>query len=116
MIERSVWMDQMRRYVRFVADEAAIRRAWIGAERLTSATDFDELFEQIFDDLDADGLEQQMLGEGDAEAQALRGFLEAMRHASETQSTTTLPSVEFLESREWRELHSSAVSALKVLQ
>ena len=52
---RSVWLPQIVRYAELVADERIFRSAWISGERSeTSVTGFDELVEQVFDDLDSE--------------------------------------------------------------
>jgi len=87
VIPFATWLDQMIRYCRFVADDAALRRAWIGGDfSSTSLTDFDELFEQVFDDLDSDGVERELdqhLPDDDAGKEALGQFLQALRAADE---------------------------------
>jgi hypothetical protein len=116
VINRDVWLRQMRNYIRFVANETAVRRVWIDREPgITSVGDFDELFEQVFDDLDADALSPEMLAD-DEESQAIVVFLEALRQASDAHPTVGPADAEaFLASPEWRSLNSAARSALEIL-
>ncbi|MFN7550400.1 MAG: hypothetical protein ACK59M_14860 [Pseudomonadota bacterium] len=54
MIRFGTWLPQILAYARFLADSDAVRRAWIDGDLSeTSISDFDELYEQIFDDLDS---------------------------------------------------------------
>jgi hypothetical protein len=60
MISYGDWVEQVVRYARFVADEQGVRKAWIERDcSRTSVTGFDELFEQIFDDLDSYSFRQR---------------------------------------------------------
>jgi len=55
MIEFTTWLRQILRYCEFIAMDGAVRSAWIDHDYShTSITDFDELYEQLFDDLDSD--------------------------------------------------------------
>ncbi len=117
MIDRDVWMGQMRDYIRFVADEPLVRRVWMDREQgITSVSDFDELVEQVFDDLDADSLASQMLANNGEESQVIAAFLDAMRRASDAHPIVRPEdAAAFLESQEWRALNSVARSALEML-
>lgn len=81
MIAADIWIPQMVGYAALVNDEALLRRAWLEHDTSeTSVTDYDELYEQIFDDLDADNLEAEMLRLLDpTRAGAIRRFLAAIR-------------------------------------
>lgn len=62
MIPFQSWLSQITGYCRFVTDEVSLRRAWIDGDfTQTSVTDFDELYEQIFDDLDSDVCEESLI-------------------------------------------------------
>jgi hypothetical protein len=107
----------MRDYIRFVADEPLVRRVWVNQEPgLTSVGHFDELFEQVFDDLDADALSPEMLANNREEARVIGAFLDAMRRASDAHPTVRPgDAAAFLASPEWRSLNSIARSALETL-
>jgi hypothetical protein len=60
MIEFQVWLPQILGYCNLILDDATLRGAWVNADRSrTSVVDFDELYEQLFDDLAS----QAVLGE-----------------------------------------------------
>ena len=82
MIPFDVWIEQITRYARFVADPNAAKRPWIDGDlSRTSISGFDELYEQVFDDLDSDRLETEMLAHlaSAEQRQAVAAFLEALR-------------------------------------
>jgi hypothetical protein len=83
MIPPEVWIPQIVDYAGWVSDPENTRRAWVeGDHSETSVTDYDELYEQVFDDLDADGVEAEALAALDPEhARAIREYLQAMRDA-----------------------------------
>jgi hypothetical protein len=57
MIDCQHWQNSIVRYANLLLDENKIRRAWLQEDRSeTSVTDFYELYEQIFDDLDSDSM------------------------------------------------------------
>jgi hypothetical protein len=120
MIEADVWLEQIRRYVRFVADEPAVRGIWVFRRKgVSSVTDFDEMIEQVFDDLDSDALETEMLAKvSDAERSRLGQFIAALRAADKAHPKVRTPveCAAFLSSPEWATLNASAISALPVLQ
>jgi hypothetical protein len=62
LIEFETWFPQIVGYARLISDGDTLRRSWLHGDRTeTSVTDFDELWEQVFDDLDSDTLEKQMV-------------------------------------------------------
>lgn len=79
---KQVWLPQILGYARLIADEAALRSAWLtDAVTTTSVTSPDELIEQIFDDLDSDEsvkLASHHLTSTPNLVEALRGFLIAL--------------------------------------
>ena len=87
MIPFQTWLSQIVGYCHFVADALGVQRAWrSGNYSQTSVTDFDELYEQIFDDLDSDSLEGQLATNlrDEPEAQELiRAFLQQVRVISD---------------------------------
>jgi len=49
---RRVWLPQIIRYARLISDGETLRKAWLHCDTSqTSVTSYDELIEQIFDDL-----------------------------------------------------------------
>lgn len=61
MIHFQIWLLQIVGYCQFVTDTVGLRRAWIDRNfSRTSVTNFDELYEQIFDDLDSDNFENEL--------------------------------------------------------
>lgn len=83
MIPFQTWLTQIVEYSRFIADTLGVRRAWIeGDHSKTSVTDFDELYEQIFDDLDSDTFEEELdahLPNDEVARQVLKAFLGELR-------------------------------------
>ncbi len=101
------WLSQIVGYCQFVADDFAVRRAWMNGDySKTSITSFDELYEQIFDDLDSDVLEKDLsiyMSDDSEVREALAAFLEQIRyintqreHNRELSSTA-----ELLASKDW---------------
>jgi len=57
---RNVWLPQIIRYAVLIADDKALRSVWIsGDHSFTSVTSYDELIEQMFDDLDSEAMWSQ---------------------------------------------------------
>jgi hypothetical protein len=83
MIHPDIWIPQMVDYADWIASPDQVRRAWIDRDfSETSVTNYDELWEQMFEDLDADGVETQMLAALDAErGAAIAKFLATLRAA-----------------------------------
>ncbi len=110
MIPFHTWLSQIVGYCHFVADDLGVTRAWVdGDYSRTSITSFDELYEQIFDDLDSDALEQELSAHlpDDPETQEFVGaFLRQLRmisaqrmHDRELGSAASL-----INSKEWHGL------------
>lgn len=116
MIPFQTWLSQIVGYCHFVADALAVRRAWISEDySQTSLTDFDELYEQIFEDLDSDELEKQLSAnlQHEPEAQELiRAFLQQVRvvNARRDSDPALRSSAELIESSEWGRLVAIARS------
>ena len=107
MIPFETWLSQIVGYCRLVADTVGLRRAWVdGNHSQSSVTDFDELYEQIFDDLDSDSFDKELkvhLAKNVAAREALSAFLEAIRNADMArEGNVKLSSPEnLLRSTEW---------------
>lgn len=82
MIDLQEWLRQIVGYTSFVLDQQLIREAWIsGDHSKTSVTNFDELFEQVFDDLASQKMVQRFQRELPEEGQknrAVNAFLNAL--------------------------------------
>jgi hypothetical protein len=114
MISFTTWLRQIGRTCRFLADEKKLQDAWVhGDTSGTSIVDFDELYEQLFDDLDSDAFQEglkQYLPYDSATESALNSFLDSVRKVDsamsanpELKDTTTL-----LNSVEWRQVEGAA--------
>lgn len=114
VIPFQTWLSQIVGYCHLVADSLGVRRAWVNGDcSLTSVSSFDELYEQIFDDLDSDAMEQELSDylPNDPEARTeIAAFLQAIRainaqlgHDQRLNSTVGL-----LNSTEWGRLIEAA--------
>ena len=111
---------QIVEYSRFIIDDLSVRRAWVeGDFSRTSVTGVDELYEQIFDDLDSDALERELgthFADDASKGLALTAFLEKLRAVDTARSNDKRlmsPTV-LLRSTEWSELVQAArIVALK---
>jgi len=119
VIPFDTWLSQIVGYAKLIAASPDLRRAWInGDPSITSAMDFNELFEQVFDDLDSDAFEAKLIAyvPEDPEARAaLCEFLEALRRTdqireqrSELRNATAL-----LRSTVWRQVEEAAWRVLR---
>ena len=117
MIDLQTWLPQIVGYCEFIADAVGTRRAWIQQNfELTSATGFDELYEQIFDDLDSDNFEKELVSvlPDIALRKAISQFLEALRSVNFCHETDVkFESPKFLfQSNEWQGVVRTAVNVL----
>lgn len=114
------WLPQIVGYCEMIAAETTLRRVWIERDAsISSVVNFDELYEQIFDDLDSDAVEQQLqvvLAEQEDLRTALRTFLASLRRidGQRTQRPELSDSSVLLSSPEWREVKQAAVAAIAV--
>jgi hypothetical protein len=110
VIPFQTWFSQIVGYGHFIADTSGVRRAWVDGDcSQTSVSDFDELYEQIFDDLDSDAFERDLhksLPRDPGAQELLATFLQEIRaidsmrgHDHRLQSATGL-----LGSAEWSRL------------
>jgi hypothetical protein len=83
MIPFKTWLPQIIGYCQLVVDAEGLERAWVDGDfSLTSVTDFDELYEQIFDDLDSDNIEKELttyLSNDVTARKKISDFLSALR-------------------------------------
>lgn len=114
MISFDVWLSQIFGYCEFVANDYELQQAWINKNfSNTSITNFDELYEQIFDDLDSDVIEEELenssLIDKDMK-EAVSNFLSALRVADENNIKSN--SADLLASKQWQNV---VMAAKKVL-
>lgn len=120
MISFQTWLSQIVGYCQFIVDESGVRKSWIeGDFSQTSVTGFDELYEQVFDDLDSDDCEKMMisnLSDFPLKAGAVSGFLSELRRINliiENNEDLQPPDA-LLSSSEWRRVVVSAEMVLSV--
>jgi hypothetical protein len=120
MIPNDVWIGQIGRYAVLLADRDIMRKVWVDKDRsITSVLNFDELFEQVFDDLDSDSFALRLpeLFPGDVQAETCaRNFLQAI-HAVDAEITKNKalddPAL-LLESEIWAKLELASNKVLEV--
>jgi hypothetical protein len=121
MIDFKIWLPQIIGYCEFVADEVKLRRAWINRDfSATSVTDFDELYEQVFDDLDADRFAADLdvlLPNSQRARAAISAFLASLKEVDRTRSKcpALLNAPALLDSVQWRQVRIAALAALDVV-
>ncbi len=113
MIPFQTWLSQILGYCRFVTDTVGLWRAWVNGDfSHTSVTGFDELYEQIFDDLDSDSIEigAEYLAEDLAAREALSTFLNAVRSADKSREINLelISPENLLRSDEWNRVVKAA--------
>ena len=117
-----VWLPQILRYADFVLDQEGLRRAWIGRNLSeTSVSDFAELYEQVFDDLDSFafvGRIDRFLPDRPEQAAAVEDFLRALDAVNEAhESRPELCDRErLLSSEPWRGLAVAARAVQRVFE
>lgn len=82
MIPLETWCIEIVGYAELISTPGIIERAWLGQDRTaTSVVNFDELYVQIFDDLDSDSLERKYIESGVSPRlrAELTAFLDALR-------------------------------------
>lgn len=92
---RGVWLPQIKGYAEQV-EGGQLEREWLGlVEVATSITNPEELLEQVFDDLDADGIWAGNRNDSGLSPQAVAAiddFLAALRNMSETDVSSAVAS------------------------
>ena len=118
MIDFSDWLRQIIGYCKIIAEDRIIRRSWIEGERSeTSVTDYDELIEQIFDDLDADEMARsshELSSSQEKVLGAVRDFLGTLNEFNdrvEAGEISNNPEV-ILASRGWKAVQGKAARVL----
>jgi hypothetical protein len=120
MIAFDKWLPQIIDYCGFILDDEKLRRAWIDRDfSETSVTNFDELCEQIFDDLDADNLVvdfSSKLQKPDGLQASIMEFLSSL-HAVDFVCTLNQKPNDvqmLLDSAQWQRVRSAALNVLNM--
>jgi hypothetical protein len=105
----NVWLPQIVSYARLISS-GQLEAEWLGqAASATSVTDPDELYEQVFDDLDADGIwaDQRDCNALSADGrQAIECFLQALRSIEEADACL------LVKSSHWRSVQQAAEAVI----
>jgi hypothetical protein len=84
---KDVWLPQLISYARLISS-GQLEAEWLGrVAATTSVTDPDELYEQVFDDLDADGIWAKWRDHNAVSAEgrdAVDRFLQALREIEQS--------------------------------
>jgi hypothetical protein len=120
MIELQTRFSYIGRISAIILNQDEIRSVWINKKSgITSVTDFDELYEQLFDDLDIEELER---GQSDLliidvlSRNEILNFLSAVRDvdkAIESDSLLRNPS-DLLTSEAWKKFEGACEKALEI--
>lgn len=117
------WLPQIIRYCELISDLRILRRAWVTEREIiiTSATDFDELYEQIFDDLDSDLFQTEIakhLPDNTELGAAIIEFLEAIRNTDSQRSCdqTLMDAQTLLDSASWARTRNAAATVLRQVE
>ena len=124
MIEfHETWLPQIIRYCELISDLRILRRAWVTEREIiiTSATGFDELYEQIFDDLDSDLFQAEIaknLPDNTELSAAIIAFLETIRDTDSQRSCdkTLMDAQALLDSASWTRTRNAAAAVLRIAE
>jgi hypothetical protein len=122
MIEFKTWLPQIVGYCEFVVDDMRLRQAWINRDfSKTSVTDFDELYEQVFDDLDASHFAmnlQRYLPNSGRMATTIADFVATLQATDRvrTENTDLLDASLLLDSAQWQLVRNSAFAVLNAVK
>lgn len=112
MIEFRTWLPQIVGYCEFVIDDVGVRQAWVNHDfSKTSVTNFDELYEQIFDDLDGENFVANLhryLPHSERMRNAIAGFFASLRGVDSSRNT-----LDILDSDQWQLVRTSALAVLE---
>lgn len=115
MIEAGVWLSQIIGYCKFITDDDAVKKAWVNADASkTSVSSFDELYEQIFDDLDSDNFDVKSLEVNGNLVIKIKNFISCMHESNEIFGNNSMPEAIIL-SRQWSDLKRSASTVLSAV-
>ena len=122
MIEFKTWLPQIVGYCEFVVDDMKLRQAWIKRDfSETSVTDFDELYEQVFDDLDASHFAMHLLRylpNSERMATTIADFVATLQATERvrTENTDLLDASLLLDSAQWQLVRNSAFAVLNAVK
>lgn len=122
MIEFETWLPQIVGYCEFVVDDMRLRQAWIKRDFSdTSVTDFDELYEQVFDDLDANHFAANLhrhLPNSERIATTVGDFIAMLQKMDRirTGNPALLDAVVLLDSDQWQLVRNSAFAVLDAVK
>jgi hypothetical protein len=114
MITLDIWLPQILNYCILITDDNAVKRAWFeGNFSDTSVSSFDELYEQIFDDLDSDNFELESVGLREELVRSIRGLLRSLHEVDAMiENTNASQPEDIIVSTQWRDLKIWAASVL----
>ena len=118
MIEYDVWIDGIVSTCQLISDEEVFRKAWLENDKsITSIINYDELYEQIFDDLDSDAYERllpSMEKLSDNKRKLISRFLCSLREFDkETEQDEQFKSPDtLLGSVEWNKVRVAAMNVV----
>lgn len=122
MISDKVWLSYIRRICAFVLDEKKVRSVWLDKKKgVTSVTGFDELYEQLFDDLDSENKEKELgrifVGRPDAKKSIIR-FLLAIKKIDQLRvsSKQYLDIESLLNSADWTDFQAACRHVLETVE
>jgi hypothetical protein len=110
MIIFEKWISQILGYAQFVSDDKGVKSAWIDGDfSCTSITNFDELYEQMFGDLDSGGFINRLnefLPNSIEECKALSEFITSIIEIDEMmgQNKGGLSPIDLIQSDQWGRL------------
>ncbi|WP_157084913.1 hypothetical protein [Hydrogenophaga palleronii] len=122
MIEFETWLPQIVGYCELVVDDMRLRQAWIKRDfSKTSVTDFDELYEQVFDDLDANYFAVNLYRYLPNSGRMTTGIADFIKMLQETDRVRTenpdlLDASLLLDSDQWRLVRNSAFAVLNAVK
>jgi hypothetical protein len=114
------WIPQIIAYAEIVSDHDLIYKCWVSDEcDSTSVTSMDELYEQIFDDLDSDNLLESAKRGSAAPSdvlEAITGFLDSIKKLDEDEASDDWSGIpeRLLASASWQRVVDSAERLLSV--
>lgn len=114
MIPFQTWLAQIVGYGSLISNRHDLQKAWTASDRSrTSVISFDELYEQVFDDLDSDAFETELESHLPVSAVArvaLHAFLEGLRHVDQVraQRPQLTDAQSLLDSIEWHQVEDAA--------
>jgi hypothetical protein len=102
---KHVWLPQILAYARLIST-GQLEQEWLGySPRATSVTNPDELYEQVFDDLDAESIwaENRLAPDLSTRAtEAIDGFLTALQNIDDPDAESVV------ESAAWKRVKEAA--------